>query len=272
MQDPTLKTIVPGSPYPNRAEHWNSLVDSTKKVESLYQQSQTDDPSFEDLQNAILVECDFRRGTGEYVILEDVVTDPAVAEGVFRVSPIPKTIQSEWTSNTSNNQWGRLAIMAQDTAPGTINYAYVTGTAIARIQRTYAYHDHADINPDNGFVNNGITEMPLRTHPSGSWQILWDDAVPSLVSDPQPGWAILRHCGIWQRELKCQVPSDGELLPGTSNLVNVSWGGQPADDTKQIMVTHDWFDQLGNPIGADSKILAKWFPDQLQWVVVAAEC
>lgn len=245
-----------------RAEPWNDLIDTHQAVLSQREQAASQPFSFDYLQNAILIQTrsEESRRVGEYLPITGVLTDPAAALGLFQAEP---TLTTDLPDYTGGQQWGKISILAQDSAPGEIAYGYTSGVAIARLKRRYAYHDHCDIDPNNGAI--------LISHPSGSWQIIWDNAAPD-PNTPAEGWAILRHRGIWQRELKCQVPSDGELLPGTSGLVNVSFGGLPPDETKQITVSHNWFDQLGNPIGADSKILAKWFPDELKWVVVAAEC
>ena len=273
MVRPPTSRITPGSPFPARAEPWNDLIDSHATVESMSEQSVTLPLELTNLATAVLVQnSDVSHAQGEYVIVESVLTDPTEqGEGMFRLSPTLTSVESDWTGGT---HWGLIAVWAQDVSEYEVGYAYTSGMALTKLQRTHDFHDHADINPDDSYDDAGTLTVPLRSHPSGSWQILWTNAATATVA-PVPGWAVVRFKGIWQRELKCQIPTDSELAPGSSMTVPVSLDGADALDPlnkADIEVHHNWFDQLGNPLGSESKILAKWFPDELKWVVVAAEC
>lgn len=256
-----VQRLVSGQRIPSTANEWNQVIDSVDYADDSRQFVGVNDPRLRWWHNAIKITCPdtIDEGgvtTGQILIPTAPLTDPAIAEDVFLRMPVFIGGAPVWDKDS----WGKAVILATSVAKGEIKPAYFCGVTRARLLLSADWHGYCDIDDGETF--------DLKSHPSGSWKIMWTDATAGGVVD----WAMVKYVGVWQRELKCQVPSDGELLPGTSNLVNVSLDGVPADDTKQIMVTHDWFDQLGNPIGADSKILAKWFPDQLQWVVVAAEC
>ena len=156
--------------------------------------------------------------------------------------------------------WNKLAILHDPIENGEVGYAFVGGTTIARLffnnPSENLWHGYADV--DNG-------QSRLRTHPSGSWQILWHEPVAGTT--PTEVWAFVRHVGIHQRELF--GTADVNIAPSGSGGVTVS---TPFTAVSETLTGHYSHFTNGGQINSGQEVLIKWFFEHRHWVIMDTDC
>lgn len=162
----------------------------------------------------------------------------------------------------AENHWGNVGVAWEGIAPQDIGLVHVGGATVAMISGAQAdqWMDHADVS-----MSGSNTEM-LELHPSGTWKVIWTD----LAAGREQAWAVVLYRGSWQRELYGVMAEqiDWNGPPKKQDVILVKGQGSPG----QIDTNFIYLDGVPSFISAGKQVISKWFPDELKWIIVAAEC